>query len=385
MKTIYNVEVQMKNKSFDSNNKLMAEALTFKDLDSKWITSNNSYELNLEDLNVSGLIKIDTEDIIDLQDKKVHRYPKITLPRQKLDLLKDRYNCKVVRDPSRADISIISLKYFDNILTKNWGNPITFLNAFNILKYLSEKNVLSEEALEKLRKFISSCDKDSMVNFQYHKDWHSSSNISDKTYDDFSSYVEEIKRKSSCNSYNWTLESGNVEAINNLISQKTQFVLDTQICNIIDEDLTVLDNTQYDEVKNMVISHDIDNRSLALEMLANCNIEKSFDVVSNIFYWQYEWLKSTNNWNSVNVKAFRNRLKDYAGGRNTTSIHSFNNYLNLLAKDRKLTEFAVNKTRKKLYSTLLNNFVGKESDVFKMDLDSLYINEELTSKTIING
>ena len=385
MKTIYNVEVQMKNASFDSNNKLMAEALTFKDNNSKWITSNNSYELNLEDLNVSGLIKIDTEDIIDLQDKKIHRYPKITLPRQKLDLLKDRYNCKVVRDPNRADISIISLKYFDNTLTKNWGNPITFLNAFNILKYLSEKNVLSEEALEKLRKFISSCDKDSMVNFQYYKDWHSSSNISDKTYDDFSNYVEEIKRKSSSNSYNWTLEPENVEAINDLISQKTQFVLDTQICNIIDEDLTVLDNTQYDEVKNMVISHDIDNRSLALEMLANCNIEKSFDVVSNIFYWQYEWLKSTNNWNSVNVKAFRNRLKDYAGGRNTTSIHSFNNYLNLLAKDRKLTEFAVNKTRKKLYSTLLNNFVGKESDVFKMDLDSLYINEELTSKTIING
>ena len=32
----------------------------------------------------------------------------------------------------------------------------------------------------------------------------------------------------------------------------------------------------------MITSSDIDNRSLALELLANCNIEKSFDVVSEL-------------------------------------------------------------------------------------------------------
>jgi hypothetical protein len=49
-----------------------------------------------------------------------------------------------------------------------------------------------------------------------------------------------------------------------------------------------------------------DNRALALEMLANCNIDKSFDVVSGIYWWYYDWLKTANNWNTVNVKAMRN-------------------------------------------------------------------------------
>ena len=49
-------------------------------------------------------------------------------------------------------------------------------------------------------------------------------------------------------------------------------------------------------------------RSIALEMLANCNVNKSFDVVSGLYYWwHYDWCKNTNNWNTVNVKALRNR------------------------------------------------------------------------------
>ena len=132
----------------------------------------------------------------------------------------------------------------------------------------------------------------------------------------------------------------------------------------------------------MIDSSDRDNRSLALEMIANCNIEKSFDVVSGIYYWHYDWLKATTNWNTVNVKAFRKRMKSYEGGHNVQNIFSFNNYLNALAKDRKLTKFAVDSTREKLHTTFLGNTVGPNADVFKVDLESLYINEELTNKII---
>ena len=94
----------------------------------------------------------------------------------------------------------------------------------------------------------------------------------------------------------------------------------------------------------------------------------------------YDWIKATTNWNSVNVKTMRNRLKAYEGGHGTSGIHSFNNYLTLLAKDRKLTTYAVNKTREKLLSTLMGNIVGPGADVFKVDLENLYIAEEIKSK-----
>ena len=68
----------------------------------------------------------------------------------------------------------------------------------------------------------------------------------------------------------------------------SELFYDTDICNIIDEgQLAVLDTSlsiRYSEIVKMITSNDIDNRSLALEMLANCNIDKSFDVVSRTLF-----------------------------------------------------------------------------------------------------
>jgi hypothetical protein len=106
--------------------------------------------------------------------------------------------------------------------------------------------------------------------------------------------------------------------------------------------------------------------------------------VSSLYYWNWDWLKSTNNWNTVNVKAFRKRMKSYEGGRCTTSIYSFNNYIQKLIDDNKLTQYAVDETRKKLHSTLLDSLIGKGSNVFKVDLDSLQLSENLNNKILIN-
>jgi hypothetical protein len=132
----------------------------------------------------------------------------------------------------------------------------------------------------------------------------------------------------------------------------------------------------------MITSNDIENRSLALEMISNCNISKSYDVVSGLYFWNWDWLKSTNNWNTVNVKAFRKRMKPYEGGHSIASIYSFNKYLNLLEKDNMLTQYAVDKTRKLLHDTLLDSLVGKSADVFNITLDDLKIKDRLKNKIL---
>jgi len=77
-------------------------------------------------------------------------------------------------------------------------------------------------------------------------------------------------------------------------------------------------------------------------------------------------------------------MKEYDGNHNESSIRAFNDYIMLLDKNKKLTEYAVNKTKEKLYSTLLNKLVGENADVFKINLDSLFITKELTNKIISN-
>ena len=129
----------------------------------------------------------------------------------------------------------------------------------------------------------------------------------------------------------------------------------------------------------MIKSSDRENRSLALEMLANCNVNASFDVVSNIYYWNYDWLKDTNNWNTVNVKALRSKMKDFEGGGSRANIYAYNNYIKNLINFDKLTQFAIDDTRKKLYKHLIRPLADSENDelVFNIDIESLQLKNKL--------
>lgn len=65
---------------------------------------------------------IDAPELVQIKDKKLYRYPKLCLPRIKVDLLKEKYNVKVVRDKAKSDYSIISMKYLDSITSVPWDS-----------------------------------------------------------------------------------------------------------------------------------------------------------------------------------------------------------------------------------------------------------------------
>ena len=177
------------------------------------------------------------------------------------------------------------------------------------------------------------------------------------------------------------LKPNQFKDFNDVINSKAVVAFDTDISAIIYSDLAVISNEEYDRIEAMATSNDIDNRTLVLEMLANCNIEKSFDVVSGIYWWHYDWLKDTNNWNTVNVKAIRMLLKKYEGGHNISNLYSFNAYIKNLYEDRKLTKFAIDKTREKLLNTLLSPSVGPGSQVFKVALENLVLTDKYNNIT----
>jgi len=376
MRKYYKMHVNMHNDNWE-NNKLKASAIQWVEYDSKYLYTNNNYQVSKKDFELLGLPSIDESKDVDLQDAKIYRFPKLILPRQKVDLLKERYNCKVIRDLNKADIAIVSLKLFDSVLERTWTSSISCYECYLILKYMKELDILTDKALKEIQNFLQDAPKGCQVDFRLNKDWSSTASSGLKAYEKVEKYIEDNELKNMDGHSDWILPKKNYDAFNNLLNVSCQLVLDTTIGNIIDSELAVIDNTKYDEIEAMVTSSDIENRSLAVEMLANCNIEKSFDVVSGLYFWQYDWFKATNNWNSVNVKALRARLKQYEGNHNTSGIWSFNCYLKTLAKDRKLTRFAVDKTREKLMNTLMKDLIGKGSQIFKVDINNLYIADEI--------
>lgn len=395
MKNIYNVKINLENLS-DGALSLFADDISYEDSEKIWLISSNNWELKEDDFKSLGFNKLFNYNSVSLQDKKLYRYPNLSLPRQKVDLIKEKFNCTIIRNSKKADIHITSLNFLSKLIGHGeWNTCIPFSSAFKVFKYFKDENLLSDCALNKIKSLIDDVPHDCMINFMLTPSYrysgpsykHSGYNqtiktaglvIRDKIYNEVSIKKDECLRRS------FTLNKENQKDYIALLSSSAQVILDSDVCNIIDEGLAILETKEYDSIELMSKSQSIDDRSLALEMLANCNIDKSYDVVSGIYYWNYECLKNTRNWNTVNVKAFRNRMKEYDGNHNDSSIRAFNNYIMLLDKNKKLTEYAVNKTKEKLYRTLLDSLVGENADVFKINLDSLFITKELTNKIISN-
>ncbi len=334
----------------------------------------NSWELGKKDIENLNIPSIKPGKSFSINGKTIYRFPNLSLPRQKVDLLKEKENIKVIRDPNKADIHVISYKFLRNIFNFRWESAISFVDFFNIIKLGVEQGLFSQECTEELKLIIKNADKDSYVSLRKHHVYYNNNPHVQKWNDKFNNIIDKYK-----NDYNKIiiLEEKNKKAYEDFLNSSAEIVYDIDILNIIDSKLAVLKDDQYDNIVAMITSSDRDNRTLGVEMLANCNIEKSFNIVSDLYWWYYDFIKDTNNWNSVNVKSLRNRMKSYEGGHNTSNIYSFNAYLNQLAKDEKLTRFAVDKTREKLYKTLISDICGNTSQVFKVDLENLYIADEL--------
>jgi hypothetical protein len=377
MKKLYNLNFNLKDK-VTSLGSIESGGITIEKDKDFFITSTNNWELNIQDIENSNISELKPGKNPLLNDKKIYRYPKLNLPRQKFDLVKEKFNCKIVRDKTKADIHVISTKFLNSIFDFRWHgrndvvSPRELLFAF---KEMKEAGMLSVNLISEINLAFADLEPDSLiiVNSRY--------NYSHSTLEnDISEKIYLIIQKFTNNKINHnriiTITPENAVLYNDLVNTNAEIIYDVDLSAIIDEDLAVIPNTDLEQTISMVCSGDRDNRSLALEMLANCNVEKSFDVLSYVYFWKYDWLKDTNNWNTVNVKTLKDRMKDYAGGHEYHNIHTFNKYIKLLSRDGKLTKFVADQTRKDVLEKCLGSMIGPGSETFKVDLDNIYYSDK---------
>ena len=333
-----------------------------------------NWNISNEDI-VKWNINIGNPDV-DLQDKTMYRFPKLDLPRQKVDLLKEKYNVKVIRDKDKADVHILSQKYMESILETTWNNVYEFKYVFAFLKSLKDNDKLTKTGLDKIRLLLVGLPTDSWI--EINKNYFGA-DYGDTKMDLFLEFLQErISEVQKSHNFNRSVvvKPNNIKAFNDICNSTAEKVLDVDIIDVINSDLVVLESNEFTNVENMILSSDKDNRSLALEMLANCNINKSFDVVSGIYYWYIEYLRDTTNWNSVNVKAFRKKMHKYENGSELTHVGSYDRYIKLLTEDNKLTTFAVDSTKEKFYKNVLTKLVSGDHSAFNIKIEDV----ELSNK-----
>ena len=305
------------------------------------------------------------------------RYPKLSLPRNKLDIIKEKFNCRVSRDINKSDICIISNKFIESQIKCRYVPTLNFSQLFKLFKILKENNYLTLCGLEKVRSIINDFPRDAMFTCPSR---YYSYNTATGAQSIVQKYLGSLENDRYCHS----IDKAKINTILPILDDNHLAILDSDVCNIIDEDLTVLEIDDFNNIELMVKSNSIDDRSMALEMIANCNIDKSYSLVSYIYFWYYEYLKNSKNWNTVNVKTLRNRMKDFDGAHHNYNISSFNTYLKLLKSKGKLTTFCVNKTIQKLHNTCLSSYIGDKSQIFKVDINSIFLKEEYKNSILQN-
>ena len=328
----------------------------------------NSKELALLNL-------VTSDKSIDLQDKKIYRYANLELPRQKVDLLKTKFNVKIIRDADSADIHIVSDKLISNLITLDWGNSVSYAQMFEVFNMLKQNDHLTESGLEKCKDILFLVDKNAYIRINIIKDYSYIVPAADDIKSKLGSFDRHGNR-------DIIIKDNDIAIYEQLRDANALIVRDVEINKIISEDLAIIDEDQFDQVSKMIQSQDKDNRTLAVEMLANCNVEESFDIVSYLFFWYYDWFKDTNNWNNINVRTLRKRLEKFAGSKDNNRQWAYDQYIQLLEAENKITDFIVKKTIQKMYDSVIRNTFGCKNNVFSIDLESIYLEDKYKNSII---
>ena len=213
-------------------------------VDEYYMGFSNSWELSEKDIDSLKLPKIKPGKSFSINGKKLYRYPNLTLPRQKVDILKEKEDIKIVRDPNNADIHVISYKFLRNLFTFRWEKAISFIDFFNIIKEAIAKDLVNQEVIDELKEIIKNADKDSYISYDRHYSYGNNQTQEDwfeAFYKLFEPYKEDYNKVI-------VLEKKNKSDFETFINTNSEIVFDVDVLNIIDSELAVLSNDQYENI-----------------------------------------------------------------------------------------------------------------------------------------
>jgi len=318
--------------------------------------------------NLNHSVKTLDVNKISLKDKTIYRYPKLTLPRNKVDVLKEKYNLSVVRTSDTADYKIISEDYVNSLLERKWTDSV-LLNDF--IEYYKKTNIhwdnqSVDAAISEIRSVIGA-DEKVALSIKSNASWNHHST----TAYDISREMPFIEDKSSYISDEKTLKD--ILSANNLI-------FDTALCGVTVEDSIILGEAEYNNLVTMIDSNDTDNINLVLEMMANCNVEKSFDIIALLFYMHHHTLKDrSSNWTSVNVKTLRKRFNNFIPYGNH-NVHYYDRLLKNLCDENFLTEFAFKVVSVKMLDHLVRSVGFNQESIFDINLNDIRLKPAFQEK-----
>jgi hypothetical protein len=377
----FEVELDIKDPEKWKDGHLTADAINIKE-NGIFLLNTDSWYLTTEDLNMLGLNV--SNDTLDLQGKSLYRYPKLSLPRQKVDLLKGSYDVKITRNQDKADIHVVSKKLIESLLEFKWTASHTKRQFYALMIDLRENDLISEEFITEVRKILEESDGSDYFRLNVIYCYKDATKVEQKLITKCEGVVENHQKLTKQRSA--VIEKDkDIEIYNSLSTTSAQIVLDTEVNKKISESLTTLTEDDYQNLVNQINSGNIEDRSLALELMANSNYEDSFDILAALYFFNFDKCKWTNNWNTVNIKGFRNRFKVFEGGCQESHGHTYSRFIRNLVKEEKLTEFIVDLCREKVHKKVFPMAGIFKDEGFFVKLEDIHISDKYKDKIKVDN
>jgi len=337
---------------------------------------------------MSGIGTITSNDLKNATS--LFRFPRLSLSRDKVKILQEKFDLKLKRDFHQADYGIVSEKYFDRLFVTRWlaqAKPADVLTWAGVYQDCFEDD-LYDEIVNALNKIPV----DAHVVFE--SEWFSSYYYEGTSnHDRYSKMAEKARNIGRNTQYHYYIES--LDQWNDIQANLSKLVWDSNINDIATEDSEVLTEEMYIQLKTMLGwektesgcgwngTRDKENMNLALAMIANCNIKESHTYLALLFSFLSDSMKDSSVWNTVNFKSVRKKFDKYIQMNGWNWCHSYNYLIEYLIKDNALTEYAWKEVAQKMYDDVLSSQMGIDSkNHFSISPDSIQLKPELKEKVI---
>jgi len=328
-------------------------------------------------INISEVFNMPKFDKTNLSNAKIYRFPKLTLPRDKMETIHKKYGSRVIRDKDKADLAVISEKYLESLIQYNWSN-VTYNSVEGLRNIILNKNFLSTVEYNRIDKLLldfESQEDEYCFNISYQ--YYYGNNVNQPLRNFMDSLTKSNNSYGSCGYIPFANES----TFSWLIDNQKLLCWDHELSKTSTEDSVTLTEETYNSVNNMVKSKDLENVTMGMEMMANCNSDKSFTYLALLFFHHFENMKICKNWNYVNFKSLKERFSNYISGSNINYTWPYDRFIKNLIKDDALTEFAVQVITKNMFDTVLQrSFGGAGESVFNIDPSLLVLKEQYSKK-----
>ena len=281
-----------------------------------------------------------------IKDMNIHRLPNINFPRDKMNLLKESHNINIKRNAKDADLILVNLERLSKQYTQDYYN------------HYQAKDIETDV------KVIIGSDP----------------NFNDDDYIQCPNYrVRSKLREGTKRVYSYRLKNSlNEDLLQDMMKNPNKYIDVSTVHKILSAQMHTLTDEEFYEMETAIKSSNLIDRQVAVNMLANCNYEESFDRIAYLLYFYGENIHVVKH--DVHIKSLIQRFDKYYSGNyhyNSSNAHGFGRLIENLHDDNKLTMMILKETIKQLKENVIKSagLSGEGDYVFK--LDTIKVNPEI--------